>query len=202
MGRLRRPRESAVAYASGLMVAAVLIAAGSGAALWFRSHLGAPPPIVVVAGTTPVTTTSIVPGTRAVTTTPKPVAPPEAIPPQLPDAAAYTAAPSSALPNFVNRSADHYGWYSGDGVSARCDEWTRATAVGSTADTLFVVCGSLFKAFELATGTPIRLGVVARSGGWSGSGPGISIDLTQSVLTIVRDGGNPAVQPMVEWWMP
>ncbi|MFF2551504.1 hypothetical protein ACFVUS_10925 [Nocardia sp. NPDC058058] len=203
VGSLRRPRESAFAYASGLLISAVLIAAGSGAAVWFRAHEGAPPPIVVVARAPVVSSTAVLPSTRAVTTSaPREVLPPEAIPPQVPDSAAYTAAPSSALPNFANRSADHYGWYGGDGVSARCDEWVRAGAVGSTADTLFVVCGSTFKAYELATGTPIRIGITARGGGWFGSGGGLSIELTQSVLTIVRGDGNPVVQPVVEWWMP
>ncbi|MFJ4649933.1 hypothetical protein ACIP5Y_01525 [Nocardia sp. NPDC088792] len=202
MGAARKPRGSAFAYIAGLLVSAALIGGGGGAALWFRAHLGAPPPIVVVAQQPAAPGTSAVPTTRVGTTTPAPVVPQEAIPPQLPDSAAYTAAPASALPGFANRTANQYGWFGGDGVSARCDEWNRATVVGSTAQTLFVVCGSYFKAYELATGTPLRLVVDAGGGAWSGSGSGVSMQLTQSVLTLMHQGANPAVQEVVQWWTP
>ncbi|MCU1647030.1 MAG: hypothetical protein JWN03_7305 [Nocardia sp.] len=202
MGRLHRPRGSAFAYIAGLMVSVALIATGTVVALWFQAHLGAPPPIIVVAQAPSVSADAVVPTTRIETTTPKVVVPPESIPAQLPDGAGYTAAPASALPDFVNRTANQYGWYGGDGVSARCDEWTRATAVGSTESTLFVVCGSYFKAYELATGTSIRAGIAARGSGWYGTAVGLSIQVTQSVLTIARNGGDPAVQAVVEWWTP
>lgn len=202
MGAARKPRGSAFAYGAGLLVSAALIGGGGGAALWFRAHLGAPPPIVVVAERPAAPSASVVPTIRVTTTTPAPVAPQEAIPPQLPDSAAYTAAPASALPGFANKTANQYGWFGGDGVSARCDEWNRATVVGSTAQTLFVVCGSYFKAYELATGTPVRLAVDAGGGTWSGSGEGLSIQLTQSVLTLVRNGANADVQSVVQWWTP
>ncbi|WP_327145079.1 hypothetical protein [Nocardia sp. NBC_01327] len=199
---MHRPRGSAFAYIAGLLVSVVLIATGTTVALWFQAHLGAPPPIIVVAQAPPGSTTAVVPTTRAVTTTPKVVTAPETIPAQLPDGAGYTAAPTSALPDFVNRTANQYGWYGGDGVSARCDEWTRATAVGSTESTLFVVCGSYFKAYELATGTPIRAGIAVQGGGWAGKGAGVSVQVTQSALTIARNGIDPAVQAVVEWWTP
>ncbi|MEV6768513.1 hypothetical protein AB0N05_07745 [Nocardia sp. NPDC051030] len=203
MGRLHKPRGATLGYLSAVVLAAVLIGGGGGLALWFRTHLGVPPPIIVVAEQPAASTTTIVPTTRPTkTTTAKPVVPPEQIPPQLPDSAAYTAAATTAMPPFVNKSADHYGWFSGDAVSARCDEWNRATVVGSTDATLFVVCGSYFKAFELATGTPIRTGIAGGGGSWSGTGAGISIALTQSALTIAHDGQDPVVQAVIEWWTP
>ncbi|MET9486847.1 hypothetical protein [Nocardia sp. NPDC006630] len=202
MVRLHRPRGAASAYIAGLAVSVTLIATGTAAALWFQAHFGAPPPIIVVARAPASSTTALVPTTRSVATTSKVVTAPETIPAQLPDGAGYTAAPTSALPDFVNRTADQYGWYGGDGVSARCDEWNRATAVGSTESTLFVVCGSYFKAYELATGTPIRTGAAAQGGGWAGVGAGVSVQVTRNALTIARNGGDPAVQAVVEWWTP
>ncbi|GAB0101760.1 hypothetical protein JMUB6875_07240 [Nocardia sp. JMUB6875] len=201
MAGLRKPPGSSFAYASALVVAIGLIGGGGGAAIWFRTHLGAPPPIVVVAQA-PAVTTSAVPTTRMTTTTtpPPPVFRNETVPPRLPDAAAYTGAVPSALPGFENKSANNYGWFGGDGVSARCDEWNRATVVGSTVNTLFVVCGSYFKAYELATGTPIRTGMAGGGGAWSGAGGGVSIQLTRAALTLARDGGEAEVQPVVEWW--
>lgn len=202
MDTLRRPRGAAFAYVAGLLVSAALIGGGGGLTLWFRAHLGTPPPIVVVAQAPATSTTAAVPTTRIVTTTPKAVVPREPVPPQAPDAQAYTAAPSSALPDFADKTANRYGWFGGDGVSARCDEWNLAAVVGNTENTLFVVCGSYFKAYELATGVPIRTGISNRGGGWSGSGAGVSIELTQSALTIARNGGEPVVQAVIQWWTP
>ncbi|MBL1078944.1 hypothetical protein JK358_31525 [Nocardia sp. 2] len=200
--RRGNPWGSVLAYGSASAAAVVMIGAGAGLAVYFRTHLGAPPPIIVVAQALPAASTTLVPTTRTTTTTVKPVVPQEDIPPQLPDHRAYTAAPVTALPGFVNRTANHYGWFGGDGVSARCDEWQRATVVGSTSGVLFVVCGSYFKGYDLATATPIRVGVAGGGGGWSGSGADVSIRLTETELIIGRESADPAVQEIVQWWMP
>ncbi|WP_067813151.1 hypothetical protein [Nocardia inohanensis] len=197
----RKPPGPRFAYASALLIAAASVAGGGGLAMWFRTHPGAPPPIIVVAEA-PAASSSPVPTTHAEqTTAPKAARPAEPVFPTLPDDAAYTAAPPSARPGFADKSANQYGWFSGDGRSARCDEWNRATVVGSTAQTLFVVCGSYFKAYELATGTPIRIGISGGGGAWVGAGTTISVHLTIGELTMVRDG-DPVVQPVVEWWQP
>ncbi|QLY29518.1 hypothetical protein [Nocardia huaxiensis] len=202
MVRLGNPRATVTAYAAAVGISALMIGGGAGLATYFRTHQGTPPPIIVVAEAPPAPPTTIVPTTRSATTTVKVVVPPEQIPPQLPDAAAYTGAPVTGRPDFVNVMANDYGWFGGDGASARCDEWHRATVIGSTAQTLFVVCGSYFKAYDLVSGTPLRTGVAGGGGRWSGAGAGLAIQLTESALTIVRDGGDPAVQAVVEWWTP
>lgn len=202
MGGTRTPPGPGFAYGAALVIAAGLIGGGAGLTAWFRTHLGEPPPIIVVAQGPEASASPPVPTTRAATTTTaRPVVAPERIPPTGPEGSAYTAAPGGALPDFVNKSANHYGWFGGDGVSARCDEWHRATVVGSTAQTLFVVCGTYFKAFELASGTPIRTGIAGGDGGWTGAGEGISIRLTRDALTLTR-AGDPVAQAVVEWWQP
>ncbi|WP_157575177.1 hypothetical protein [Nocardia yamanashiensis] len=202
MGGSRKPPGPGFAYGAALVIAAALIGGGAGLVAWFRTHEGGPPPIIVVAPGPETSTSPPVPTTRpAATATARPVVAPERIPPTGPDASAYTAAPGGAMPDFVNKSANHYGWFGGDGVSARCDEWNRATVVGSTVQTLFVVCGTYFKAYELASGAPIRTGIAGGGGSWTGAGEGISIRLTRDALTLER-GGDPVVQPVVEWWQP
>lgn len=200
MARMRNPPGSGFATAAGLVVALVLLGSVTGAALWFQAHLGSPPPIVVVAQPPAVTVTaSATP--KPTTTTAQPLIAPDTTPAQVPGAAAYTGAATPAIPGFENKSANQYGWFSGDGTSARCDEWDHASVVGSTAQTLFVVCGTYFKAYELATGTPIRIGF-SSGGDWSGSGAGIAVRLTRDTLTLARDGVDPQPQPVVAWWAP
>lgn len=201
MTRVRNRRGSAFAYGSALVVSAAMIAGGVAVATYFRTHLGSPPPIIVVAEGPPASTTPPVPTTRTATTTPKPVAPPEQIPPRVPDGQAYTAAVPAEAPLFNGGLANQYGWFGGDVDSARCDEWQHASVVGNTERMLFVVCGAEFKAYDLRYATPIRLGVSGGGGSWSGSGGGVSVQLTSGELTVIRDG-QPVTQPVLQWWTP
>ncbi|NNH70963.1 hypothetical protein HLB23_14010 [Nocardia uniformis] len=189
----------ASAYGGALLMAAALVGGGGGAAIWFRTHPGAPPPIVVVAQAPPVATTPP-PVTTGPTTTTKPPGLRETIPSQVPDELAYTAPVPSELPDFPNHSATNYGWFGGDSVSARCDEWRHATVVGSTVETLFVVCGSYFKAYRLDVATPIRTPVSGSGERWSGSGGGVSIELSRTELAITQADGTRVTQSVLEWW--
>ncbi|MEV6556830.1 hypothetical protein AB0M22_14000 [Nocardia sp. NPDC051756] len=196
-------RRSAFAYGVAALVAAALVGGGIGFAGYFRTHLGAPPQIVIVAGASPAATTAAPSSTRVTTTTaPTPAVVAEPIPPSRPDSAAYTAVVPDGLPGFANPSANHYGWFGGDGVSARCDEWNRAQIVGMTAQTLFVVCagpsGWYFKGFELASSTPIRTDAARSGAGIVSSGDGSAISLTRDTLTL---NGSDA-QAVVAWWTP
>ncbi|MFE3189641.1 hypothetical protein ACFXHA_11580 [Nocardia sp. NPDC059240] len=189
MVRTGKTPATAVAYGSALVAVTALIGGGIGIAAYLRTHLGAPPPIVVVAQGPAVSTTAAVPSSRTIAPTNSISVPPESIPYQVPDVQAYTGVPASAQPDFGHSLAGPYGWFGGDGVSARCDQWQRAAAVGETERILFAVCGGEFKGYDLRTATPIRVEVS-------------SVQLSEGELTVTLAGGEVVSQPVIQWWMP